>query len=559
MTVLSMNADYSAEYYSPMNGKRKEALKAAAKECVSKHTTLVYTDLPNYWAYSDVYPEKYNGQTRWWEMYSNGIYLIRQGQSPKSSFSANRMNREHSVPKSWWKLGTDEQYTPAYSDMWNLYPSDWEANYAKSNYPLGIVGDKADFDNGSCKVGVPEYGYGGGAGYVFEPADEYKGDFARGFFYMATVYDDIYWQSKYNWMFTRAAYPTLQPWAYRMLLEWSRKDPVSQKEILRNDAVEKAQGNRNPFVDFPRLAEYIWGNLTNEPFYVEEQGVGSDIVIDGDPVLTLPVNNETLDFGEVAEDDVKTSWLVLKGKNFTSPLSLIIGGIDRRCFSLSSNTVSGASINATGEYMLPVIYSPDGVGEHSATLSIYDGGLPSSIRVNLRGKGCELPTLTTLTALPPVNVTPESYVACWEAAPETIDYYILYRKRYTPDGEETEELESDTNSLLVKGRNPEVAESYRVVSSRLGFLSAVSNSVVVEATDVEEISQPQDVGIGRIPGGFIVLTSLPSVERIDIFDLTGRCVRSLHGLAHGDFVELPAGVYLITGSGLNRPVKYIAD
>ncbi|MDE6558617.1 MAG: endonuclease, partial [Muribaculaceae bacterium] len=204
--IMAAQAEYNPAYYSGLEGKRKETLKEAVKQAVKSHRTLVYSDLPNYWQYSDVYPDLVDGCKRWWEMYSNGIYLIGGNQSAKSSFSSNRMNREHSVPKSWWKVGNDVEYTPAYSDLWNLYPSDGEANMAKSNYPLGIV-EQATYDNNCTKVGVPVYGYGGGASSVFEPADEYKGDFARGFFYMACVYDDISWQQRYNWMFVKSPYP----------------------------------------------------------------------------------------------------------------------------------------------------------------------------------------------------------------------------------------------------------------------------------------------------------------------------------------------------------------
>lgn len=118
----SADAVYKQGYYDKMDGKKKEALKAAAKECVEWHTRLVYTDLPNYWQYSDVYPDLYDGCKRWWDMYSDNIYLIRPGQNARSSFSANKMQREHSVPKSWWKKNGDVEYTPAYSDMWNLFP-----------------------------------------------------------------------------------------------------------------------------------------------------------------------------------------------------------------------------------------------------------------------------------------------------------------------------------------------------------------------------------------------------------------------------------------------------
>lgn len=56
-----------------------------------------------------------------------------------------------------------------------------------------------------------------------------------------------------------------------MLLDWSRRDPVSDKERMRNDAVEKSQGNRNPYVDFPELAEYVWGARMEQTFYIADQ------------------------------------------------------------------------------------------------------------------------------------------------------------------------------------------------------------------------------------------------------------------------------------------------
>lgn len=548
-------AEYDASYYSAMEGKKSSDLKSAAKLCVQKHTELVYMDLPNYWIFSDVYPELVNGQKRWWEMYSNEVYLIRDGQSGTSSFSANRMQREHSVPKSWWKYNNDVEYTPAYSDMWNLYPSDGSANMAKSNYPLGIVASGQEtFDNGCTKVGIPAAGYGGGSGMVFEPDDEYKGDFARGFFYMATVYDDIKWVSKYNWMFTAVSYPTLQPWAYNMLLQWARQDPVSQKERIRNDAVEKSQGNRNPFVDFPELAEYIWGTRTGEVFRISEQGGNVTPPITGDPELTAPVNDEALDFGQVAVGGSKTSWLVLKGKNFTSALSVRVGGAGKDMFNVETRTIKAADINSTGEYMLPIIFTPSAEGECAATLSIYDGGLTSSIRVNLRGEGCPLPTLSRLQALPAINVTDNSYTAVWEEAPETVDYYVLYRKRYLEDGYETEELQCDTNSWTITDRDPSVAESYQVSSSRLGFLSPLSNVITVESSGIAEVSG-YNASIGVVEDGIVVLTD-GIAPRVDVYDVSGRMTDSRRNALHGEKIPLSKGIYMVVISG-KTPVKVI--
>lgn len=551
------SAGYDAAYYSRMDGKKRETLKAAAKECVQSHRRLEYTDLPTYWQYSDVYPELVDGKKRWWEMYSDEMYLIRAGQSAKSSFSANHMQREHSVPKSWWKVGNDVEYTPAYSDMWNLYPSDGAANMAKSNYPLGPV-DEAYFDNGVTRVGLPVPGYGGGSGAVFEPADEYKGDFARGFFYMATVYDDISWAAQYDWMFTRSAYPTLQPWAYEMLLQWGRLDPVSQKEILRNDAVEISQGNRNPFVDFPELAEYIWGTRTSEVFFLSGQGGPVTPPITGDPELTMPVNGESIDFGQTAVGGAMTAYVTLRGGNFKEALSVRVGGADKEMFNLPVRTIPASSINTTGEYLLAVEYTPVGIGRHTATLGIYDGGMDTTVGVTLIGEGCPVPQLTPIVALPPADLTDYAYTATWMSAPEneTVDFYVIYRTRFLPDGIETDQMEVTGTSLRIEGRDPSVMETYRVCSSRLGFLSEASNTITVETSAVDEIQAGGSLIIGRAEGGIRIITDIP-VPAIDIYDAAGIHTGHYTTPSHGDFIPLRPGVYLVTSPVLRRPVKII--
>lgn len=243
-------------YYNRLDGKSGADLKTAAYEIISPHTKVSsYSNLPRYFQTTDVYPQS----MRWWDMYSDVTRYA-------PSFSG--LNREHSLPKSWWKVGNDVEYTPAYTDLFHLYPSDGPANQAKSNYPLGTVNisQKIKFENDVTLVGYPVTGQGGGAPYVFEPDDEYKGDFARTYFYMVTCYQNLQWNTSYLWMLQRNTYPTLTPWAVNLLLKWHRDDPVSQKETDRNEAVYGYQGNRNPFIDFPDLAEYVWGNKVGEPF-----------------------------------------------------------------------------------------------------------------------------------------------------------------------------------------------------------------------------------------------------------------------------------------------------
>lgn len=209
--------------------------------------------------------------------------------------------------------------------------------------------------------------------------------------------------------------------------------------------------------------------------------------------------------------------------------------------------------------MLPVFYTPTATGLHTATLSIYDGGLPASIRVNLRGEGCKVPTLSTPLALPATNITRNSYTACWQESPETVDYYILYRTRYLPDGEETDELQAAGTTLEITDYNPEIAESYRVVASRLGYLSAYSNRIFVDEAGVASTEAEPQASIGWEKGGFVMLTSLPEVKALRVYDLTGRMLLTLSGLRHGDFIPLSPGIYLLEAEELGKPVKYISE
>lgn len=551
--VAVAHAQYREGYYDAMDGKKKEALKAATKTCVQNHTRLEYYDLPYNWRYTDVYPETYDGNIRWWEMYSNNIYLIFPNQTPVQSFSANRMQREHSVPKSWWKANNDVEYTPAYTDLWNLLPSDGACNQAKSNYPFGNVAEgKEVYDNGSALVGAPVSGQGGGCAYVFEPADEYKGDFARDIFYMACVYDDLPWA--YRYMFNPNPWPTLSPWAYETMLEWHRLDPVSQKEIDRNNAVESQQGNRNPFIDFPNLAEYIWGARTNDVFYLSEQE-STQVPIPGETSITQPVNNEALDFGECAQGGERTVYLEIHGM-ITETMTVYLTGVDRAMFTLGSNSVSPNQLNFTGTYLLPVTFSPTSTGNKEARLVLQDGGMKGSIAVLLQGKGCEVPQLSRLTAYEPIDPEGTTYIANWSVAPEVIDYYVVTRTVYGEDGFETETLEANESRLLIQ-RAGDGMEAYSVQSSRLGYLSEASNTITVAPdAGIFTMDAPYPFNVETKQGGFSLTGGCDEVE-IRVYDLSGGLVYSSPGLATGEFVSLPSGLYLVFSPYLNRPFKVL--
>ena len=106
---------------------------------------------------------------------------------------------------------------------------------------------------------------------MFEPNDEYKGDFARTYFYMVTCYEEKIADCYQNYPESQPtldgnAYPGLSSWQLAMLMKWAKNDPVSEKEINRNNAVYGIQKNRNPFIDYPGLEEYVWGGKVNVAF-----------------------------------------------------------------------------------------------------------------------------------------------------------------------------------------------------------------------------------------------------------------------------------------------------
>ena len=140
-----------------------------------------------------------------------------------------------------------------YTDLFMVYPTDNEVNNKRGSYPFGEVNAPAWISLNGSRLGPCSYpGY---AGTVFEPIDAYKGDFARAYFYMATRYhgEDGAWPGS---PMTDGA--VLLPWAEAMLLQWHADDPVSQKELDRNEAVYDIQGNRNPFIDRPDFVLKIY-------------------------------------------------------------------------------------------------------------------------------------------------------------------------------------------------------------------------------------------------------------------------------------------------------------
>lgn len=273
MATLMASAVAPVGYYSTLNGKSGAELRAALKEiCGKEFTKIEYgsAEGASWSAFARTDVRDFEGRQIWRDMYSNNVVYVESGH--------DALNIEHCLPKSWWtKLDAnnkgDVKYTTAYSDLHHLNPSDASANNKKGSVPLGVCSSSA-WTNGLVFFGAPVSGFGGGATSVFEPADEYKGDFARAYFYMLTYYGAINWNPAYEGknalVFNEGGEVGLQPWFLEMLLKWSDEDPVDAVEENRNDIIAEIQKNRNPYIDCPELAHYVFGNKQESPYMVLE-------------------------------------------------------------------------------------------------------------------------------------------------------------------------------------------------------------------------------------------------------------------------------------------------
>ena len=263
LLVQAIDRNSLATYASSLKGLKKEALKTAAYNVMNENlTTLGYGSGINKTWWGFYYTDRIAATNECVNRYSANKYYFG---SSNTGQAIDGMNIEHSFPSSWWG-GTKNN---AYKDLFNLYPSDSQANSSKSNYPMGVVTTVKSEEPGYDKVG---YGTidGQSGEWCWEPGDQYKGDFSRAYMYMATTYQNLTWKGEQGLQqLEKNAWPTLKQWAYTLYMQWVRNDPVSQLEIDRNNAVYGRQKNRNLFVDYPYLAEYIWGDSVNVAFNPE--------------------------------------------------------------------------------------------------------------------------------------------------------------------------------------------------------------------------------------------------------------------------------------------------
>ena len=297
ISVPNVTDSYKGSYYNSISDSMTAStLQDNLRTLITNgHKAKGYDALWTAYKTTDVRP----GTNIVWDMYSNCRYNVSNDHGGNYSKEGDMFNREHSIPQSWFG-----EKSPMVCDVHHIYPTDGYVNGHRSNYPYGEVG-KATYTSGNgSKLGSSSFpGY---SGTVFEPIDEYKGDFARTYFYFATRYQGVATKGAGQNVF-RNSYPYLTSYAINLFTKWSQMDPVSQKEIDRNNAAYAFQGNRNPFIDKPSYIAKIFGvyggTLPSNP------GNNTSSEVTTQYEICKPVVGETYKFGFFQESLNETMWI----------------------------------------------------------------------------------------------------------------------------------------------------------------------------------------------------------------------------------------------------------
>ena len=285
-------------YYETIDGTSgKQLLGAIQKVAKIGYRTedFRYDSVWLAYKYTDLRPDGYI-----WEIYSDCIFEYEKDRTSTTSQTGEckGYNREHAMCQSWFgttslagkEMSSSKKNSPG-SDIFHIYPASYGMNSRRGNRPYGEVLTAANVSGNGTKFGTPVKNISvtntvAGAYVegsitlstnVLEPADEYKGDIARSYFgtmvkwagewtfnrnengqviFDATIDADTHYAPENNYGLT--------PYGLALLLKWHRQDPVSLKEVDRNNGIQLTQGNRNPFIDYPYLVEYIWGERSGQ-------------------------------------------------------------------------------------------------------------------------------------------------------------------------------------------------------------------------------------------------------------------------------------------------------
>jgi len=242
-----------AGYYDSLNGKSGAQLKQAVQDIIANPSVVRahnYGDITDILKKADQNPLHSN---QVWLMYKEiprAKYLFQD-----SGTGTGRWNREHIYPQSRGNFDGGTSSTADGINIWVTSNADSIKHGHADAHHLRAEDGPENSSRGNRNFGGLGYnGFSGNAG-------SWKGDVARSVFYMAV---------RYNGLNVVSGNPPETPKGYLgdldALLQWNQSDPSDDFEMNRNNYIYTWQYNRNPFIDIPSLADYIWGANANETF-----------------------------------------------------------------------------------------------------------------------------------------------------------------------------------------------------------------------------------------------------------------------------------------------------
>ena len=357
-SVANIFAQIPTGYYDGTAGLSGSALKTKLSSIISSgHQTKSYDALDDEYPNSDKdsYYEK-DGTVL--DIYSENptetdpyVYQFGVKKCGNYKIEGDCYNKEHIFPQGYFNKAS-----PMVSDIHHIVPTDGKVNGMRSNFPFGNVGSSVSYTskNGS-KLGTSNsVNY---SGKVFEPINEFKGDVARMIFYFATRYEAKLKDFDANDILTNTSFPGIQSWELEVLKQWHTQDPVSQREIDRNNAAYTYQGNRNPFIDHQEYVAQIWGTTTPD---TENPSTPTNLIVTGSTSSTISLSwTASTDNIMVATYDIyldgtlktssATNSATVTGLNPSTTYTFYIKAKDAAGnISSQSNTVTGTTTENTG-------------------------------------------------------------------------------------------------------------------------------------------------------------------------------------------------------------------
>jgi endonuclease I len=255
-----------AGYYNAASGLTCNAKQTALRTIISTgYIDRGYAGLWTTYTTTDILPGSTN---KIWCIYTvtNGVSvcgtsaltLSDQDAGSGGAVPCDKYNREHTIPQSWFS-----QNAPMVSDAFQVLPTDKKINNVHGNQPYGETNGSVVASGNGTKYGLSSDPGVPSSIEVMEPTNEFKGDMARIYFYMSTRYGAAIGSAntaESNFVLDDTNFPTFKVPYIKMLLRWHNADPVSQKEIDRNNALYARQNNRNPYVDHPEYVAQVWNS-----------------------------------------------------------------------------------------------------------------------------------------------------------------------------------------------------------------------------------------------------------------------------------------------------------